>query len=314
MMLYVFLISLAVFVYALVTLFLNRVFRKKLRITERLIGIKNMESDEDAALPEEKSMKKGWIRIPKYFVPEGLKSAIRLSGLAIRVDDFVFLWIFIVLVPPSFLYMVLGKTVLSILTAVVLALAPVILLKVLGNNQKKEFEKQLGDALTIISNALRAGHSLPQALVSVTETLPDPINREFLTASREIRLGSTVTEALREVAGRMESKDLGLLITAVEVQQRVGGNLSEIMDTISKTIRDRMTLKRNVGSMTAQGKISGIVVGLLPVILLVVVSVLTPGYMDPLFETTIGKVILLVCVIMEGVGYMIIMKTVNVKL
>ncbi len=314
MMLYVFLISLAVFVYALVTLFLNRVFRKKLRITERLIGIKNMESDEDAALPEEKSMKKGWIRIPKYFVPEGLKSAIRLSGLAIRVDDFVFLWIFIVLVPPSFLYMVLGKTVLSILTAVVLALAPVILLKVLGNNQKKEFEKQLGDALTIISNALRAGHSLPQALVSVTETLPDPINREFLTASREIRLGSTVTEALRGVAGRMESKDLGLLITAVEVQQRVGGNLSEIMDTISKTIRDRMTLKRNVGSMTAQGKISGIVVGLLPVILLVVVSVLTPGYMDPLFETTIGKVILLVCVIMEGVGYMIIMKTVNVKL
>lgn len=314
MMLYVFLISLAVFVYALVTLFLNRVFRKKLRITERLIGIKNMESDEDAALLEEKSMKKGWIRIPKYFVPEGLKSAIRLSGLAIRVDDFVFLWIFIVLVPPSFLYMVLGKTVLSILTAVVLALAPVILLKVLGNNQKKEFEKQLGDALTIISNALRAGHSLPQALVSVTETLPDPINREFLTASREIRLGSTVTEALRGVAGRMESKDLGLLITAVEVQQRVGGNLSEIMDTISKTIRDRMTLKRNVGSMTAQGKISGIVVGLLPVILLVVVSVLTPGYMDPLFETTIGKVILLVCVIMEGVGYMIIMKTVNVKL
>ena len=314
MMLYVFLISLAVFVYALVTLFLNRVFRKKLRITERLIGIKNMESDEDAALLEEKSMKKGWIRIPKYFVPEGLKSAIRLSGLAIRVDDFVFLWIFIVLVPPSFLYMVLGKTVLSILTAVVLALVPVILLKVLGNNQKKEFEKQLGDALTIISNALRAGHSLPQALVSVTETLPDPINREFLTASREIRLGSTVTEALREVAGRMESKDLGLLITAVEVQQRVGGNLSEIMDTISKTIRDRMTLKRNVGSMTAQGKISGIVVGLLPVILLVVVSVLTPGYMDPLFETTIGKVILLVCVIMEGVGYMIIMKTVNVKL
>lgn len=314
MMLYVFLISLAVFVYALVTLFLNRVFRKKLRITERLIGIKNMESDEDAALLEEKSMKKGWIRIPKYFVPEGLKSAIRLSGLAIRVDDFVFLWIFIVLVPPSFLYMVLGKTVLSILTAVVLALVPVILLKVLGNNQKKEFEKQLGDALTIISNALRAGHSLPQALVSVTETLPDPINREFLTASREIRLGSTVTEALRGVAGRMESKDLGLLITAVEVQQRVGGNLSEIMDTISKTIRDRMTLKRNVGSMTAQGKISGIVVGLLPVILLVVVSVLTPGYMDPLFETTIGKVILLVCVIMEGVGYMIIMKTVNVKL
>lgn len=311
---YVFLFSLASFFYAVLFLFLSRLFRKKLRIDERLSNIQNQENNEDAVLLEEKSQKRGLVHIPKIFVPEGLKSAIRLSGLELRVDDFVFLWIFFVLVPPSFLYMVLGKAVLSILLAAVLAVLPIVLLKILGNNQKKTFEKQLGDALTIISNVLRAGHSLPQALVSVTETLPDPINREFLTASREIRLGSTVTDALRSVADRMESKDLGLLITAVEVQQRVGGNLSEIMDTISKTIRDRMTLKRNVGSMTAQGKISGLVVGLLPIILLVVVSILTPGYMDPLFENTIGKVILGVCAVMEIIGYLIIMKTVNVRL
>ena len=309
---YVFLLSFASFIYGGTCLLLSICFRRKVRLFERLSGIRNLETE--GSQEEEKENKKGIIHLPKMFVPEGLKSAILLSGLDIRVDDFVFVWIFVALIPPSLAYMLSENVLLSIAVLILFSVAPMILLKVLGGNQVKEFEKQLGDALTIVSNGLRAGHSLPQALVSVTETLPDPVKREFLTASREIKLGTPVTDALRNVAGRMKSKDLLLLITAIEVQQRVGGNLSEIMDTISRTIRDRLKMKRNISSMTAQGKISGLVVGLLPVISIAVISVASPGYTDPLFQTTVGKIILAVCAVMEVIGYYFISKIVNIRM
>lgn len=308
----VFFISLALFLYLVWLLVLGAMFRKQVNLAERLEGIRHDEQEDELLV--EKEPKKGLIRIPKVFVPEKLREMLRLSGLDIRVDDFVFLWVFMVLVPGSLVFVLLGKAVLAVLLAALMTVFPIFLLWFLANRQKKIFENQLGDALTIISNALRAGHSLPQSLLSVTETLPDPINREFLQASREIRLGSTVVEALGGVSERMASKDLGLLITAIEVQQRVGGNLSEIMDTISKTIRDRMNLKRTVGSMTAQGKTSGLVVGLLPLILIVVVNIMSPGYIDPLFESSIGKIILGAGAVMEVVGYLIIFKMVNVKM
>ena len=309
---YLFIFSAAAFSYCIICLVLLHIFRKHIKLTERLKSISAKEAEE-GDIPVRET-KRGLIKVPKYFVPEGLKNSISLSGLDIRVDDFVFLWIFLTLVPGILLYMLTGKTVMALLCAAGFGFFPMALLKILGNRQKKEFEKQLSDALTIISNALRAGNSLPQALLSVTETLPDPINREFLSAVREVRLGAPVTDALKGVAERMSSKDLELLITAVEVQERVGGNLAEIMDTISGTIRDRLKLKRSIGAMTAQGKISGVVVGCLPMALLLIVSIMSPGYMDPLFESDTGKIILVICAVMETAGFFIIRKIVNVKM
>ena len=116
------------------------------------------------------------------------------------------------------------------------------------------------------------------------------------------------------IADKMKSMDLKLLTTAVVVQQKVGGNLSEIMDTIAQTVRDRQAVARMVKTITAQGRISGIVVGALPIFLLIAITMLNAAYMNPLFKTDLGRIILVICAVMEISGFLIIMKIVDVKL
>lgn len=176
----------------------------------------------------------------------------------------------------------------------------------------KDFNGQLGDTISLMANSLRSGYSLLQSMELVSREAPDPIGAEFKRVVREVGLGLSAQDALNNLLRRMPSEDLDLLITAINIQYEVGGNLAQILDTISHTIRERVRIKGEISVLTAQGRISGYLITALPGFIGVVVSVINPTYMSVLFD--FPWVIMPICGgIMVFVGFLVIRKIVNIE-
>ena len=177
----------------------------------------------------------------------------------------------------------------------------------------KDFNGQLGDTIGLMANSLRSGYSLLQSMELVSREAPDPIGAEFKRVVREVGLGLSAQDALNNLLRRMPSDDLDLLITAINIQYEVGGNLAQILDTIAHTIRERVRIKGEIAVLTAQGRMSGYLITALPPLIGLVVSVLNPSYMSVMFE--FPWVMMPICGgIMVFVGYLIIMKIVNIEI
>jgi tight adherence protein B len=177
----------------------------------------------------------------------------------------------------------------------------------------KTFNLQLPDALSIVSNALRSGYSFLQAMDVVSREMPDPIAKEFALVLRETRVNIPIEDALLNLVNRVKSPDIDLVVTAVSIQRQVGGNLSEVLDKISGTIKERVRLQGEVRTLTTQGRFSGWIVSLLPIGLAVLFQLVSPGYLNPLFGNPIGWFLLFIGVIMQGIGIFIIKNMVNLE-
>jgi tight adherence protein B len=176
----------------------------------------------------------------------------------------------------------------------------------------KAFNDQLGDTIGLIANSLRSGYSLLQSMELVARESPDPIGTEFKRVVREVGLGISPQEALGNLLNRMTSDDLDLLITAINIQYEVGGNLAQILDTISHTIRERVRIKGEIQVLTAQGRISGYLISALPIAIAAIVTVINPTYMNALWE--FPWVIMPICGgILLGIGFLVIRKIVNIE-
>lgn len=185
-------------------------------------------------------------------------------------------------------------------------------------NRKKEriklFDSQLNEGVVIISNSLKAGYSFLQALAVVTEETKDPFSKEFKKLLKEMSLGIPEDKALTNLLSRMESEDLKLIINAILIQKDTGGNLSEILDNISETIRERQKIKGELKTLTAQGKLSGIIVMLIPVFLGIAIYLFNKEYVLLLFTTTTGIIMIVTSVISEILGFFMIRKIVNIDI
>ena len=148
----------------------------------------------------------------------------------------------------------------------------------------KAFNNGLADTITLIANALRSGSSFLQAIEMVVRETEPPISTEFSRVIREVNLGLPFETALENMVRRVRSEDLELMATAIQIQHQVGGNLAEILDSIAYTIRERVRIKGEVKTLTAQGRMSGYVVGFLPIGLGVAISVISPSFMEPMFQ------------------------------
>lgn len=177
------------------------------------------------------------------------------------------------------------------------------------------FNQQLADVVTLMSGSLRAGYSLLQAMELVAREAPQPVASEFDRVVREVGLGLSPEEALANLVERMQSEDLELLVTAINVQREVGGNLVEVLDTISATIRDRVKLIGEVRVLTAQQQYSGYIVALLPVALALLLGIINPSYMLGVFQETTwcGWTMATCSVVMIFTGFMAIRRIVNIK-
>jgi len=175
------------------------------------------------------------------------------------------------------------------------------------------FNKQLPDTITLLSNSLRAGSSFLQSIELVSRESPAPMGPEMGRVVREVNLGLSMEEALSNLVRRIKSDDLDLMVTAIGVQQQVGGNLAEILDTIAFTIRERVRIKGEIRTLTAQGRYSGYLVAFLPIGIMVTLNLINPEFMQPLFTELIGQILLVVGAIMMLIGFFAIQKITDIK-
>ncbi|MGH7777629.1 MAG: type II secretion system F family protein [Candidatus Dormibacterales bacterium] len=156
----------------------------------------------------------------------------------------------------------------------------------------RAFNDQLGDTLILLANALKAGYSFAQAIDVVAKKAAPPISAEFGRVVREMNLGASPDDSLRKMVRRVDSADLDLVVTAVAINQAVGGNLAEILETISHTIRERIRIKGEIRTLTAQARASGWIITGLPLGLGALMYVLTPGYFRPMTQSVVGWVMI----------------------
>jgi tight adherence protein B len=201
----------------------------------------------------------------------------------------------------------------SLVLGLTAAAMPFVALDAARAKRLASFNAQIGDALTIMANSLRSGFSFLQSMDMVRKELPDPIKKEFTRTIKEINLGTPTEEALENMARRVNSEDLDLVVTAVLIQKQVGGNLAEVLDNIAETVRDRMRIKREIRTLTAQGRISGLIIGLLPLILGGFMMVVRPSYVMELFSSRAGWTMLTLAVTGELTGLLIIRKIVDIR-
>jgi tight adherence protein B len=179
------------------------------------------------------------------------------------------------------------------------------------NKRRKKFEEQFPDALSLIASSLTAGHTFLRAIQMMTEESEPPISDEFARVVNETQLGDPLVDALQRMSARLDVPDVAWVVQAIRIQQSVGGKLGELLHTLADFIRAREEVRREVDVLTAEGRISAWVLGALPPFLLVIISVLNPGYMTPMFQGW-GLAWLAVCAGMVTAGVVVINRMVKV--
>ncbi len=204
-------------------------------------------------------------------------------------------------------------TMLGILAGFGLGLVPVLFLKMRVNMRLKSFSRAFPDAIDMMIGALRAGHAFSKALQLVAMEAPEPVGSEFRKTFEEHNLGRPIKECLIHLSERIPSADLKLFVTAVMLQRETGGNLTEILEKISYTIRERFKLTGQIQVYTAQGRLSAWVLSSLPIMFLLIISAINPSYLQPLFTEQAGRYMLLTGAVLQVVGVITIRKIVRLN-
>ena len=179
----------------------------------------------------------------------------------------------------------------------------------------KKFEEQLPDTISLWVNALRSGYSVLQAMEAISNDAPEPTQGEFKRVVKEVQLGIDMDQALGHMVERIESEDLDLVVTAVNIQREVGGNLSEILEVISHTIRERIKLKGEIRVLTSQGRATGYLISGLPILLAIFLQTTQQGYMGQMFEDRMcGWPMIGLGLAMIGMGFAAIQKIVDIDI
>ena len=233
-----------------------------------------------------------------------LAEELEKSDISKKTEDFIIIWIVVTFVPGLLFMLIFKNQLIAPMLMIIGAVAPIMYMKSKQKKRRDMFESQLSDALMIASNCLKSGLTFNQAMDTISSECDDPIKSEFKRTVNEITFGSSQDEALEAMAKRVKSEDFDLVVSAVSIQRQTGGNLSEILDTIAGTIRERYKIKGEIKTMTGQGRVSGMIIGVLPIALLLIMSLIT---------TTIGKTLIIISVCLETVGAIVINKIVTIK-
>ena len=242
-----------------------------------------------------------------------METQIIQAHILLKVEEFITIELI-----SSFGFLLLGLVMFSTkLLALPFAAAGFFLPTLIVRSKKKailkKIDQQLPDTIMLLSNSLKAGYSFMQAVDVASKELPPPISSEFKQLLKEVNLGVNTETALESLSGRVQSEDMKLVILAVLIQRQIGGNLSEILDNISDTIRSRIKVKGEISVLTAQGKISGAIISLLPIALGFAIFMLNPNYIMVLFTEPIGMMMLGTSVVMLLIGIMFIRNIIRIE-
>jgi tight adherence protein B len=217
-----------------------------------------------------------------------------------------------IVILPIITWLVTGDIPATLGMLAVIIFLPSIFYRSMRKQRLKRFEAQLPDGLVMISGAMRAGASLNIALESLVKEQPAPLSQEFELFLKEQRLGVDFEESLKKMEQRIPIPDFSMLVTALLINREVGGNLAETMETLGTTLRRKGMMEGKIQSLTAQGKLQGIVMTGLPILLGVLLNLIEPEAMSKLWTTNIGYMVLMVIVIMEMLGYFMINKITSI--
>jgi len=244
---------------------------------------------------------------------DSMATQLARADLKLTVAEYLALHVIAVVGGVAIAYVLFGGIPLPVVAGVVAFFIPRIYVSIRKGRRLNQFNDQLGDAINQMSNGLRAGYSVMQAMESVASELPPPICSEFRRVVQEMQLGLSMEQALANMLRRIDSDDLDLMITAINVQREVGGNLADILDVISYTIRERVRIKGEVRVLTSQGRISGYIISFLPFGLGLLLMVLNRDYIMQLFSHICGWFMIAVAVILIGSGAFAIRKITDIE-
>ena len=208
--------------------------------------------------------------------------------------------------------LIVSSPVFAFFVGFLAAAGPTVCAVIVGSKRSAKLEEELPDVLQVIASSLRAGHSFLQALDSATTEVPEPSASEFGRVLSEIRLGREPKDALEAMAKRVRSDDLEWAVMAISIQREVGGNLAEVLDTLAETMRERMAVRRQVTVLSAEGRLSMIVLCALPLGLGAYMAVVNPKYLGLLFSTQLGLVMLITAACLMGLGMFWMRKVVKI--
>ncbi|MGD2206147.1 MAG: type II secretion system F family protein [Anaerolineae bacterium] len=256
-------------------------------------------------------------RLEDVVARRGFSASVRTdlarADLKLRVAEFMILTLLTIAVLFLVAWLIFDTPLVGLIFGIVGFFVPRIYVNFRKRRRLNAFNDQLGDTITLLSNSLRSGYTIVQSMDTVAEQLPDPIAGEFHRVTQEIALGLNYEEALRNMLRRVPSDDLDLMITAISIQGKVGGNLAEILDTIGHTIRERVRIKGEIRVLTAQQMISGYILTALPIALGLILYLINREYMGRMFSDPCGWIMLGVSLVMIAIGYTIIRKIVNIE-
>ncbi len=246
-----------------------------------------------------------------------MKSLYKLTVLArapYPVSVYILISLILALAGYGAVYIFFKMFFFSILIGTAGLLLPWGYLYVKKRIRMKKFERQLPEALDLIARSLRAGLSFPGALQHITESFDDPMGTEFSETLFQINYGYSVEDALQNMNRRIDSTDLKFFIIAVVLQGETGGNLAEISESISNVIRQRFKFRDKVNALTAEGRLTAVVLGCLPFFVIGALLVVSPGYLTPLYTEPAGKLIAAIALIMMGIGAFVITRIIDIEI
>ncbi|HUW30595.1 MAG TPA: type II secretion system F family protein [Planctomycetota bacterium] len=254
---------------------------------------------------------KGWEGYEGRYI-KGAERRLDDLYLTIPTQHLIYLSVLAFLLLAMLMGTLTGSILLGFVFGLLGLLTPEVLVRFLRRRRRDKFGDQLVDALMTMSNALRTGFSLPQAFQLVQREMDDPISQEFRLMNTETRIGVPMEEAMQHMLERIPSQDLDLVVTAINISREVGGNLTEVFDNISATIRERHRLEGKIKSLTAMGKMQAGIICSLPILMVLVLNFTNPELMQPMFNTPLGWLLFAAIVVLEIAGILVIRKIVNI--
>lgn len=305
----------ALLVYLLINIIYTSTGKEKVRKRVELYFKENRAEDVQEQFIREKNQEEQKKRKDRMkLISKDFVNYIASSGIKLTANEFIYMWTGLTLVPLIAVVLLGGKIMTASAVSIIGFAIPPILI---GRSRKKRaelFNKQLSEALIMMGNSIKGGFTFMQSMESIATDMQPPISSEFAKVLREVHYGVSQEEALKHMVERTQNRDLELLVSAVVTSAQVGSNLTEILDTISVTIRDRIKMKQDINTLTAQGRVSGIIIGSLPIVLILAIMILNPEYYEGFFDASIGKILIIVSIVMETIGFLLIKKIINIKI
>lgn len=284
------------------------------RRLQRMAGQKGSEVPEELRAAVSKGANHADLFLARFPLTKNLAATLEHAGIQARGVTFVALTASAALVAVTLTVLQSGILLLGMLVAAAVVLLAALFLKGKAQRRNARFTEHFPDALSIISRSLRAGHSFTTAVQLVGQEIPAPVGPLFRAAYDQQQLGLRMTDALVGMNKKIESLDMRFFTTAVAINSDVGGNLSDVLDKLALTIRDRLRIRRQVQVYTAQGRLSGYVLGALPVVLFGMFSVMNPEYESALLKEPMGRYVLLFAALMQVAGLMIIARIIRIRI